>query len=93
MKKIQHGRDNDKELKKIKETDPETGKEIEKEDILFRPVNVFDHSQTKGEPLPEVDITVQGDSSLAMLQNLLEFCGQCQRRILLVEYIEQRTDK
>jgi len=61
-------------MRKATEEDPETGKEVEKEDILFFPVNVFDVSQTRGEPLPEVDITVQGDSSSAVLQNLLEFC-------------------
>jgi len=61
-------------IRKITEVDQETGKEIEKEGVYFFPVSVFDESQTEGEPLPDVDITVDGDNNSSFLKMLLEFC-------------------
>jgi len=45
------------------------------EDVIrFIPVNVFDISQTTGEPLPDLDITLEGDNYTGLKHSLLEFC-------------------
>ncbi len=62
--------------KTIKEVDPETNEEKEKEITLFFPVSVFDVSDTEGKPLPEVDVTVDGDSYGDFLSALLTFCKE-----------------
>lgn len=62
-------------IKKIHELD-ENGELIEKEEVEgFILVGVFDVSQTEGKPLPDVDITVDGDSHKSFLDGLVEFCG------------------
>jgi len=61
-------------IKRIIETDPKTGGEKEKEITYFWVVSVFDESQTEGQPLPEVDITINGDNYIDFFQMLLEFC-------------------
>ena len=61
-------------FKKVMELD-ESGALVEKEAVVsFVPVPVFDISQTEGEPLPEVDITVKGDNCKGFLDSLVEFC-------------------
>lgn len=53
----------------------ETGALVEKDEMVdFYPVSVFDVSQTEGKPLPDVDITVAGDSSQYYLNLLVDFC-------------------
>ena len=49
------------------------GKEVEKEisDTYFRPVFVFDISQTEGEPLPEVDLSIDS-TNIDLLRPLIE---------------------
>ena len=55
--------------------DEETKGFIEKEEVVyFVPVPVFDLSQTEGQPLPEVQISVEGDNYRSFLDNLLAFC-------------------
>ena len=62
-------------FRKVAEIDEQSGELIEKEEVVdFVPVPVFDISQTEGEPLPEVEITVQGDNYRGFLDNLVEFC-------------------
>lgn len=39
----------------------------------FRPVSVFDISQTEGEPLPDIDIEVKGETE-GIMEKLLNFC-------------------
>jgi hypothetical protein len=47
----------------------------EKELIVnFRPVNVFDISQTEGKELPHLDVTLQGDDQQKLLNALSDFC-------------------
>ncbi|MFC1714415.1 ArdC-like ssDNA-binding domain-containing protein [Candidatus Poribacteria bacterium] len=59
-----------------KHIDPDTGKVTEQEEIRgFGQANVFDISQTSGEPLADIDITVDGDNNAGFLQRLLEFCS------------------
>jgi len=53
---------------------PETDDEKEQAVILFFPVNVFDISQTDGEPLPEIDITIDGEQYKDFLEALVSFC-------------------
>jgi len=61
-------------LQKITELD-KSGKLIEKEEAVdFFPVSVFDISQTEGEPLPEVEITISGDNCGGYLDSLVDFC-------------------
>ncbi|MBU2638303.1 MAG: ImmA/IrrE family metallo-endopeptidase [Nanoarchaeota archaeon] len=43
--------------------------------IYFRPVSVFDISQTDGKPLPDIDIEAEGETE-GLLQKLLDFCQQ-----------------
>ena len=63
-------------ISKEKHIDPDTGKVIEQEEVRgFGQANVFDISQTSGEPLPDIDITVDGDNNAGFLQKLLEFCS------------------
>ena len=62
--------------KKVTETDSLTSKEKEKQITLFIPVNVFDISQTEGEALPDIDITVTGDNYKDFLDNLVSLCKE-----------------
>ncbi|RME54300.1 ImmA/IrrE family metallo-endopeptidase [Candidatus Woesearchaeota archaeon] len=49
---------------------------IEDDEIIyFKPVSVFDISQTKGEPLPRLDIDIKGESKRHWLNNLLSYCS------------------
>ena len=58
-------------FEKIMELNEETGELQEKETVVnFFPVSVFDVSQTEGEPLPEVSITVEGDNYKDFLDSL-----------------------
>ena len=53
--------------KKIKE-------DKEEETITyFRPVSVFDISQTEGKPLPDIDIEAEGQTE-GIIENILHFC-------------------
>jgi hypothetical protein len=62
-------------FQKTAELDEKSGELIEKEEVVdFIPVPVFDISQTEGEPLPEVEITVKGDNYKGFLDSLVEFC-------------------
>ena len=58
----------------VSEINPQTMEEEEKEMTLFFPVNVFDISQTEGEPLPEIDISIEGDDWKNFLKQLKKFC-------------------
>jgi len=72
-------------IRKIMEID-ETGTLVEKDETVdFFPVSVFDVSQTKGQPLPDVDITVVGDSSKYFLNLLVDFCTN---RKIKVDFIK-----
>ncbi|MFC1697105.1 ArdC-like ssDNA-binding domain-containing protein [Nanoarchaeota archaeon] len=68
-------------IKKIKDIDPRTMKEVEKAITLFFPVNVFDISQTEGEPLPEIEITIKGDNYKDFLEILVNFCKEKQIKV------------
>jgi len=62
-------------FEKIMELDPDTGKLIEKEEVAyFSPAPVFDISQTEGDPLPDINITVDGDNYRGFLEMLVDFC-------------------
>jgi len=61
-------------IKRIVETDSKTGEKKEKKITYFYPVSVFDQSQTEGQPLPEIDICIEGDSCMDFLKRLLDFC-------------------
>jgi len=53
----------------------ESGQLIEEEEVTgFFPASIFDISQTEGQPLPDIDITVDGDNCRYFLQYLLDFC-------------------
>jgi antirestriction protein ArdC len=60
----------------VKEIDSKTLEEVEKEVIYFFPVSVFDISQTEGEPLPEIEIIVNGDNYKDFLDSLMLFCEE-----------------
>jgi len=60
--------------KKVTDTDPVTNEEKEKRITLFIPVNVFDISQTEGEDLPGIEISVTGDNYKDFLDNLVSLC-------------------
>lgn len=62
--------------RKVTEIDPETHEEIEKEISWFFPVSVFDISQTEGEPLPDIDITIKGDDYKSFMEKLVRFCKE-----------------
>ncbi len=64
-------------LKKKKERDEETGQIIEKKTrgIYFRPVAVFDISQTEGEAVPELDVSLE-DNFSQLLTPLKGFCRE-----------------
>ncbi|MBI5390329.1 hypothetical protein HZB02_02475 [Candidatus Woesearchaeota archaeon] len=62
------------------EVDPSTLEE-EQEAVFFFPVSVFDISQTEGKPLPEVNITVDGDDYAAFRDALLNFCAKKQIKV------------
>ena len=68
-------------IKAVKELDSVTLQEVEKEITLFFPVSVFDISQTDGEPLPEISITVDGDNYKDFLEALKEFCIEKQIKV------------
>jgi hypothetical protein len=62
--------------KKVAVPDPGTGQLVDEEEIVgFFPASVFDISQTAGQPLPEIDITVGGDNYRYFLDYLIEFCN------------------
>jgi hypothetical protein len=63
-------------VKKIKELDEVSLQESEKQITSFFPVNVFDVSQTEGNDLPEIDITVKGDDYKPLLDKLVSFCDK-----------------
>jgi len=55
------------------ETNEQTGEDTERQGVSFRPVYVFDISQTDGDPLPEVevpDVETASDSLLASLERV-----------------------
>jgi hypothetical protein len=60
--------------KKVTDTDPVTKEEKERRITLFIPVSVFDISQTEGEALPDIDISVTGDNYNDFLDNLVNLC-------------------
>jgi hypothetical protein len=60
--------------KKVTDKDPITNEKKEKRITLFIPVNVFDISQTEGEALPDIDISVTGDNYKDFLDNLVSLC-------------------
>jgi hypothetical protein len=60
--------------KKVTDTDSVTKEEKERRVILFIPVSVFDVSQTEGEALPDIDISVTGDNYDDFLDNLVSLC-------------------
>ena len=62
-------------FRKVLVYDEKTKRFVEKEEVVyFVPVPVFDLSQTEGQPLPEVQISVKGDNYRDFLDNLLTFC-------------------
>jgi hypothetical protein len=61
--------------KKVTDTDSVTKEEKEKRITLFIPVSVFDISQTEGEALPDIDISVTGDNYNDFLDNLVSMCN------------------
>lgn len=67
--------------RKVTETDPETQEKIEKEITWFFPVNVFDVSQTEGEPLSDIDITIKGDNYKSFMEKLVRFCKENQIKL------------
>lgn len=50
-------------------------KSEDEEVTRFFPVNVFDISQTDGQPLPQVELEVDGDSYIDFLEGLKAFCA------------------
>ena len=67
------------------ETNEQTGEDTERQGVSFRPVYVFDVSQTDGEPLPEVsvpDVETASDSLLASLERVAS------KRGIAVNYTE-----
>ena len=63
-------------IRKIAEIAPNNGELNEEEEVTgFFPASVFDISQTGGQPLPDIDITVNGDNYRHFLQYLLDFCA------------------
>ena len=60
--------------KKVTDTDPVTNEEKEKRITLFIPVNVFDISQTEGETLPDIEISVTGDNYKDFFDKLVSLC-------------------
>ncbi len=62
---------------KVVDASPERAEEETRErPTFFRPVCVFDVSQTLGEPLPSMDLEVRGDSQRALLEQLLAYCAR-----------------
>jgi hypothetical protein len=59
------------------------GVPIKKEGIYFTPVNVFDISQTDGEPLPEYSFETNGDGDF--LPNLLSYCDELSINVKFTE--------
>lgn len=63
-------------IKKLKKTDEKTGREEEEKLIKgFVAVSVFDVGQTDGQPLPSIDVDVQGDEHKLFLDRLLAYCA------------------
>ncbi len=55
------------------DVDESTGDDVERQGVTFRPVYVFDVSQTDGEPLPDVevpDVEIAADTLLANLERV-----------------------
>ena len=65
-----------KGAKAIKILAPYIRKNKEEEIASFFPVSVFDISQTEGEELPEIKITVEGDNYKVFLEKLTAFCKE-----------------
>ncbi|HII15691.1 MAG TPA: ImmA/IrrE family metallo-endopeptidase [Nanoarchaeota archaeon] len=89
----QLGRNITKGSKAIRILAPAKSKKIKddkKEETVtyFRPVSIFDISQTEGKPLPDVDIEVKGETD-SLLQKLLEFC---QKQGFKVRFEDLRDD-
>jgi hypothetical protein len=57
---------------KPKETDQQTGEELERQVTFFRSASVFDYGQTEGKPLPEVPVPVLDSDAGAELYTSLE---------------------
>ena len=62
-------------FKTVKVTDA-NNEEKEEQITFFFPVNVFDISQTEGQQLPEIEITVTGDNYKDFLESLSIFCNE-----------------
>lgn len=60
--------------KKEIQTNPETGEEKEITKTFFRPVSVFDVSQTTGKKLLSLDLEVPGNNLNKLLKKLISFC-------------------
>lgn len=57
---------------KKKETDQQTGEELERQVPFFRSASVFDYSQTEGKPLPAVAVPVLDSEAGGELYSRLE---------------------
>ncbi len=60
--------------RKAKVQDAQTGNEVEEARTFFRPVCVFDVSQTLGDPLPSLALEVGSETQAALLERLLAYC-------------------
>jgi antirestriction protein ArdC len=60
---------------KKKKEDSETGELKEVTETYFKPVSVFDISQTEGEPVPEIDISIE-DNRGELLNTLEKFVAE-----------------
>ncbi|MBU1622547.1 MAG: ImmA/IrrE family metallo-endopeptidase, partial [Nanoarchaeota archaeon] len=70
------GRSVKKGSKAIRIVAPFTSKDKDEDKTFtyFVPVSVFDISQTDGEPLPDIDIALEGEDQGKLLDYLVEFC-------------------
>lgn len=86
----QLGRNILKGSKAIKILAPAKSKKDKEEETItyFRPVSVFDISQTEGKPLPDIDIEAEGQTA-GILENLLQFC---QKQEFKVAFEDLRED-
>lgn len=66
---------------KVLEQDPKTKEEKEVKKLRFIVGNIFDVAQTDGEPLPDIEIRLQGDNYEAFFRILRLFCGSRQIKI------------
>lgn len=54
-----------------------------KEEIFaFKPVTVFDISQTEGEQLPEIDIDIKGNDKEHILNKLIQYCNKINVKVV-----------